>query len=298
MNASGKFFHFIVLAWFRLLTLLPLKVLFLFSEVLTFIVYRLVGYRKRVVFNNLQNSFPKQNNKQIKYVARKYFRHLSVMIVENMYLRFVSKKKFSSLLSVDDLALLEEFYKQGKNLIIMTGHFGNWEYGGLLTRHTKYMGAAVYKKLSSAVFDKIYFDIRSRLGVQPIEMQDVFRQVVKLNHENNPYILFMVADQSPMKNDQQHWISFLNQPTGAYLGSEKLAKKFDMPVLYMELKRNRKGSYKANLSLITDEPKNAQPHEITEKYYALLEQSIKQSPRFWLWSHKRWKHKPPKIIHS
>lgn len=292
MKTLDKLFYYLVLVWFRLISLVPLKVLFLLSEVVTFLVYRLVGYRKKVVFQNLTNSFPERTPEDIKRIARKYFRHLSVMIVENMYLRFVPKKRFSSMLNIEDTTLLDRFYKENKNLIIMLGHFGNWEYGSVITNFTRYKGAAVYKKLSSSVFDKIYFDIRSRLGVEPIEMHEVFRKVIKLNQSTDPYILFMISDQSPMKNDPQHWFTFLNQPTGAYTGSEKLAVRFDMPVLYMDMKRVKKGSYNVKLSLISDSPKETQAHEITEKYYALLEQSIQKSPRFWLWSHRRWKHKP------
>lgn len=292
MNWIDKLNYFIILSWFRFISILPLKILYLLSELITFLVYRVFGYRKKVVLQNLRNSFPEKSEIEIKHIAGKFYRHLSVLIVENMYLRFVSDKRIASMIEVENIEMFEQYYKQQKNLVVMLGHYGNWEFGGGLLQFVNYKGAPVYKKLSSKVFDKIYFDIRSRFDCEPVEMHDVFRKVITLNQSNKPFILFMVADQSPMKSDQQHWLTFLNQTTGVYLGSEKLAKKFDMPVVYMELKRIKKGAYRIIPTLITDKPKECKANEITEKYYELLEKSIQRSPRYWLWSHRRWKHLP------
>ncbi len=290
MSVFNQLIYLVTICWFRILTLLPLWLLFLLSEVITFLVYRVLKYRRKVVISNLTNSFPNRDSKEIHRIARKYFRHLSVMIVENIFLRFASDKSFNKRLTIDNTKLFDDLYKQKRNIIVMLGHFGNWEYGGGLTRLLPYKGAAVYKQLSSPVFDKIYYDIRKRVGVEPVEMHEVFRKVTALNAEKNPYILFMVADQSPMHSDNQHWLTFMKQETGVFLGSEKLAQRFNMPVIYIELRRVKKGSYKIVPTLISDNPKETYTNEITAKYFKLLEQSIIKSPRYWLWSHRRWKH--------
>jgi KDO2-lipid IV(A) lauroyltransferase len=213
------------------------------------------------------------------------------MIVENIYLRFVSKKNIKKRLILEKKEVFDELFSSKKNMIIMLGHFGNWEFAGGLSNLIPYKSAAVYKKLSSPVFDKIYFDIRSRTGVQPIEMKESFRKIHDLNKQEEPFALFMVADQAPMKNDTHHWMKFLNQDTGVFLGSEKLAKKFDMAVVYIELLRHKKGVYRVLPTLITKQAKKTNEFEITEKYFRLLEESIKRSPRYWTWSHRRWKNK-------
>ncbi len=281
------------LVWvvFRLLTLIPLPILFLLSEGITFLVFRLLGYRRKVVFDNLQKSFPNYNAIKIKQIGRKYYRHLSVMMVENIYLRFTSKKQFEKRLFVKNPELFNRFFNEGKNVIVVLGHFGNWEFGSGIVQKIQHRGLAVYKKLSSPVFDRIYFDIRSRLGMKPIEMKTVFKALVSERDNNTPYALFMVADQAPMHGETQCVTNFLNQKTGFYLGAEKLAKRFDMPVVYIELHRTKKGYYNLTPTLITDKPKETQEHEITQQFAGLLEESIKRSPRYWLWSHKRWKHK-------
>lgn len=292
MNKKNRVIHLGILILFGTISIFPLKLQFLFSEVITFITYRLIGYRKKVVFQNLRASFPEKTPEEINHIARKYFRHLSVMIVENLNLRFISEKKMSQVIKLENEQLFLDLYAQKRNLIVMVGHLGNWEYGSAITRLIPYSGSAVYKKLSSDAFDKLYFDIRKRLGVDPVEMHDTLRRVIQQNNQSDPYILFMVADQAPPKNDQQHYIQFLNQETGVYLGSEKLAKKFDMPVVFMEIKRIKKGSYCIVPQLITDDPKSTNEFEITEKYYALLEEAIVRNPRYWLWSHRRWKNRP------
>lgn len=282
--------YIIVMVWFKLLSLLPSFILFSLSNPLAFLLYRVFGYRKKVIIENLGNSFPDRSQKEIKEIARRYYHHLAILMLEVMFLRFVSDKRLSKMIEIENIELFDALYKDGRNIIAMYGHFGNWEYGGGLMSLTKYKGAAVYKKLSSSAFDKLYYDIRSRYSIQPVEMNDVLRKVITLN-KLDPYVLFMVSDQSPMKSDRQHWIQFLNQETGVYTGSEKLARKFDMPVVYLEIQRVKKGSYKIVPTLITDKPKECQANEITEKFYALLEDSINENPHQWLWSHRRWKNK-------
>jgi len=283
--------YYLVLFLFRIITLLPIKVAFLISEVLTLFIFHIIGYRKKVIYLNLRNSFPDKSDIEIKYIAKKYYRHLSVMIVENVYLRFISNKDIKNRLILENKELFDNLYKAKKNIIIMLGHLGNWEFAGGLSYIIDYKGIAVYKKLSSDIFDKIYFDIRKRVGVEPIEMKNILRSIVKLNLESKPYMLFMVADQAP--NENSIWINFLNQDTDVFTGSEKLAKKFDMPVVYLDVIRHKKGVYRLTPHLITENPKTTTNYYITKQYFKLLETSINKNTRYWLWSHRRWKHIKP-----
>lgn len=286
-----KIKYVLILSGFRLLTLFPLSFLFLISELITFIVYFIIKYRRKVVLANLKNSFPDYNAEEIQRVSRKYYRHLSVMIVENIYLRFIPRKRIAKRLLIENKDLLDKLRKQNKNIILMLGHFGNWEFAAGLPNLIGYKGAAVYKKLSSKVFDKIYYEIRSGLGVLPIEMKESVRAVYEMNQQNDPFALIMVSDQAPPGRESNHWIQFLNQQTAIFEGSEKLAVKFDMAVVYVEVLRKRKGVYRIIPTLISDKPKETDKYYISEKFFELLEASIKRSPRYWLWSHKRWKNK-------
>lgn len=293
MNWKEKIGYYFILSSFKFLSLLPLKVLFLISELITFFVYHIIGYRKKVVFNNITNSFPNYTASEVKRVARKYFRHLSVMIVENIYLRFVSEAELKKRLIIENKELYHSLKEKNKSVVFMLGHFSNWEFAAALTRFIPFKGAAVYKRISSKIFDKIYFDIRKRAGVQPVEMKESFRAVHNMHISGERFALFMVADQAPTLGETNHWIKFLNQDTGVFLGSEKLAKKFDLAVVYIELLRVKKGVYRAIPTLITESAKQTAAYEITEKYFNLLEESIVKSPRYYTWSHRRWKNKKP-----
>ena len=293
MTKIQTFQYYLIISVFRIITLIPLKILFLISEIITLFVYHIIGYRKKVIIENLKYSFPKKSETEIKHIARKYYRHLSIMIVENIFLRFVTTKDFSQRIILENKEIFDTLYKENRNAIVMLGHFGNWEFTSGLTRLLPYTGAAVYKQLSNPVFDKLYFNIRERLGVQPVEMNEVLRKVLELNQQKTPYLLFMVADQAPVSKNS-HWIKFLNQETNVFLGSEKIAKKFNMPVIYLEVIRYKKGIYRMIPQVITNKPQETDTFEITEKYFNLLEDSIKRSPRYWLWSHRRWKHEKVK----
>jgi KDO2-lipid IV(A) lauroyltransferase len=291
MTAIQKLQYFIILAIFRLFTLLPLGALYLFSRGFTFLIYTVFGYRKKVVFDNLQNAFTEKPESEIEQIAAKYYSHLSALIIENLYLRFAKHKSVERRISIENPEIFEELKGQGKNLILMLGHTGNWEYPAALFQSLPYTGAAVYKQLSNPAFDKVYYEIRKRTGVEPVEMKEVLRKLIEWTKKQTPFALCMVADQAPMESDTNHWITFLNQDTDVYSGSEKLAKKFDLAVLYIEVERLRKGYYKLIPHVITTHPKETKEFEITERYFQLLEKSIIKNPPYWLWSHRRWKHK-------
>ncbi|MDA3891687.1 MAG: lysophospholipid acyltransferase family protein [Salinivirgaceae bacterium] len=291
MNKIQYVHYFIMLVFFRLMAVIPMRIHYFTAEVVTFFLYYVFGYRKKVVFENLRKSFPEKSNKEIHYISRKFFRHLSVVMVETMSLRYLSTKQLTKRLVIKNIEIFEELYKQKKNAIVMVGHLGNWEIGTALAYHLQSTVVGVYKQLSSTVFDKIFFDIRSRFGAHPIEMKEVVRKMLILNKQENPYLLFMVADQAPQKNDTNHWLTFMHQDTNVFLGSEKLAKKFDMPIIYMEVTRPKKGVYYMTPQVLTMKPKETQEFEITETFFKMLEQTIRNNPRYWLWSHRRWKHK-------
>ncbi len=291
MNWKQKISYFLIITTYRIIALFPLKVLFLFAESITFFVYHVIGYRRKVVFENLHNSFPEKTDKEIAFIARKYFRHLSIMVVENIHLRFASVKKIHKRIIIDKKEVFDDLFKQGKSAIVMLGHMGNWEFGGCLAPFISQPIIGVYKKLSSVIFDKIYFDIRSNFGVIPVEMKVLGRKIMEISKGKTPHLIYMVADQSPPANESKHWIKFLNQDTNIFIGSEKLAKKFNMPVVYLEISRHKKGVYRVVPQLITMKPKETEELEITKCFFQLLEESIKQHPRYWLWSHRRWKHK-------
>jgi Kdo2-lipid IVA lauroyltransferase/acyltransferase len=291
MNLIQTIWHFIVVSLFRLIGLFPLFLQKCTGNLVYLIVRYIIRYRRKVILNNLRNSFPEKTSAETSQIANAYYRHIAFMMIENMVLRHTSKMKIIDCLNFINGDIIKKLRDKNKNLLIVLGHLGNWEYGSVISTSFGYKGAAIYQKLSSPVFDRIYYDLRSNLGVIPIEMHHVLRQVIELNKQDEPFILFSVADQAPSFSESNYWLRFLNQETDVFMGPEKISVKFDMPIVYCEIYRTGFQRFDVRFELITDHPKETKDHEIIENFYSHLEKSITKRPENWLWSHKRWKHK-------
>lgn len=291
MTKKNNISYYIIISLIWLLTRLPRWCYKWLTSFIYFVIYYIAKYRRQVSRVNLTKSFPEKSLQQIISIEKKYYRHMANMMLENFYLRFLSKNDFKKLITVNNPELLQKYYNQGKSMIVMYGHYGNWEYSGGLGFFTKLRPSAVYKRQSSQAFDRLFYDMRVNTNVYPIEMKEVMRKVPNYVNEK-PSMVYMFADQTPMKQDIHHWITFLNQTTGVYTGSEKLAKKYDLVVVYCEILPTGNGKYTFDIQLITDDPKNTAQNQITDKYFELLEKTIINNPEYWLWSHRRWKHQP------
>ncbi|MEA3477233.1 MAG: lysophospholipid acyltransferase family protein [Bacteroidota bacterium] len=283
------FYLFKSLAW--IISKLPFYCLYRFSDFLSFLLFYIFRYRKTVVFQNLQNAFPDKDHKEIRKIARKYYRNLADIILEVIKLRSITTDQLLKRFSFENIEIIRQLSSQGKSIIMTLGHCGNWEWMGIaLGLITEQKGYAIVKPLSDKRFDKYMTFLRTRLYKDSmIPFKETFRTLIK-NKEHLTINAF-AADQTPTKSEINYWGKFLNQETGFFTGIEKIAMSLDMGVVFIDIQRVGRGQYKGIFSLITDQPKEAGEQEIIKKYVSLLEQSIIKSPDNWLWSHKRWKHK-------
>lgn len=291
MTIFERFSKFLINALLFIIWLLPKFLQKLLALIIYFLIAYVIRYRKKVIINNMQNAFPNKSTKEIKKIARRYYLHLSYMILEIVNLRFSSRKNIAKCLEVANPELLQSLRKANKNVLIILGHYGNWEFGSAKVHDFDYRGIAIYKKLNSKAFEYFYQELRQNLGVEPVEMHRTLRKLIEVRNEQKPYILLSVADQTPIRSNIHHWLNFLNQDTGVFMGPEILAKKFDLAVVYCEIKRCNYCKFLATFKLITDTPTQTAEHEIIEKFFAMLEESIVNKPEDWVWSHRRWKHK-------
>jgi len=268
------------LAW------LPKRVLFLLADMLYFIVYYLLPYRKSVVYTNLSRSFPEKSYAEIKQLAKQFYHYFADLFFENIYMLGTSAKKLLKNTSFDNRELLENYCKEEKSVVAVTGHYGNWEYLGLLSFFFNFKVA--YKEQKGAV-DRFLKHLRRRFrDDQIIPMQQILRYM--LTHKEEHRIYVFIADQSPTEQSKC-WTTFLHQDTNFFGGAEKMATHLDLPVVYIEILRKGRAAYHFSFSSICESPKNAPEHEITRRFASLLEDTIQRHPQYWLWSHKRWKHK-------
>lgn len=276
--------------FFKLLSLFPLRVLYLLADFLYFLAYRIFKYRKKVIVENLKKAFPEKEEKEIQDITKRFYRNLADIIVEILKTLSLSEKELLERVQVSNPELPQQFVDSQQSLIALTGHLCNWEWllSACMARF-KYPIDAVYKPLSSQFADKLMLAIRSRFGASPLAMKDTLRDQIK--KKNTPHGLAMVADQTPLKDEIQYWTKFFNQDTPYYVGADKIAKMLNMSVVFVGMKRIRRGYYEIYFKEILNPPFPDNGFPVTEKYNQMLEEEIRKYPENWLWSHRRWKHR-------
>lgn len=272
---------------------LPVWLLYGLTGFIRFMLHQVLGYRRKVVRQNLRNSFPDNSPEQLKKTEKEFYNHLAELFTEYIKMLQVSKKELKEFVEFTNPEVIANLHAQGKSVFLAAGHCGNWE---LLSKRicdiTPHHSMAIYKQLSNPYFDQLVKDARERLDtLELIESKTAYRSLARKNNQLNSVII--VADQSPAGNEMDYWTTFLHQDTAFFNGIEKMAKALDYAVVYLESKRVRRGHYEVTASLITAEPKLAAENEITHQYAQMLEQSIRHQPANWLWSHRRWKHQRP-----
>jgi KDO2-lipid IV(A) lauroyltransferase len=262
-----------------------------FSDIVYFLAYNFVRYRRKVVRTNLQHAFPNKSAQEIRKIEQGFYHYFIDFIFENIKVVSISKKEVTARTRIKNPEILERLYAENKNVIITCGHYNNWEFYALsLPELIKYDTYSIYQPLKNRFYDQILFDSRTRNGMSLIATKDIipfFSSTI-----NDKKLVVIVNDQSPSHPAQAHWNTFLNQKTGWNTGPEKLARKFDYVVLFGNCRKLARGVYEVEFTTITENPGEMPDGEITDIYANLLESLIKEKPQYWLWSHKRWKHSP------
>ncbi len=285
---------YILYAFGWLITLLPLAVLYLLSDFLYPIVYYIVGYRRKVVHENIARSFPEKTEKERMSIERKFYRFFCDLFVEAMKEMHFGHKEHRRRMMYGNVDGIMEQYARGKSVMLMTAHYANWEW---MLNFPEVFPAAdhhvfqIYKRLRNKNFDKLIYDLRSGYGGRNVEKKDLMRFMFNMKKEGTIGIYLMVSDQTPNGRNVHLWTPFLNQDTPTLTGTEQLAKKFDYPVFYADIRRIKRGYYRCDFLPISMEPTQEPEFAISEKYMKLLEKTIQEQPEYWLWSHRRWKYK-------
>jgi KDO2-lipid IV(A) lauroyltransferase len=281
---------YLVYPFVYILSSLSFRLLYGVSDVL----YRLLkwsGYRRDVVIQNLKNSFPGKSESEINSIADTYYRYLCDLILETLKTRNMTAEEVNVHCKFNKPPWLDQFYRDNQSFIIIMGHFGNWEWAGpSFTLNTNHQLVVIYRPLSNPYFDKMMMRMRTRFGTRISPVNRTLRDMVA--NRNQVIATAFIADQSATPVNA-YWTTFLNQDTPVFTGPEKLAVKFGYPVVYVALKRVRRGYYEVFLELLVAKPPETKENEISEAFMQRLQQEIQQEPAFWLWSHRRWKHKRP-----
>lgn len=283
------YFFFRLTSWF--LNIIPHSWVYFFSDLLYILVYHIIGYRKKIVRRNLSKSFPEKSADWLTKTEKGFYHNFCDLFTESIQLIKMSPKETQRRLVWKNSETIQQDISAGKSVLIMTAHNANWEWGVSfpLITNNRIKCFQIYKKLTNERFDQFMYKLRSRFGGINVEKDELLRFMVNNRKNNEKGIYWMISDQSPESKVINYWTTFLHQETAVITGTEQLARKFDYPVYYAEIKRIKRGYYSWEFIPVESKPATAPPYEISEKYMQLLQKTIESQPESWLWSHNRWK---------
>jgi Kdo2-lipid IVA lauroyltransferase/acyltransferase len=266
---------------------LPYPVLYLLSDGLYVVIYKMVGYRKHVVLKNIINSFPERSTEEHHQIEKKFYRHLCDLIVESIKVFTISEKEVKKRMKILNPEFIDRFYDQGKSVILAGGHYNNWElFAVAIDAPLKHKSVAIYKPMSNLFFDEKMRSTRGRYGLRMISTKATKEEFEK---KDSLRVIIFGIDQFPGSHRNCYWANFLNQDTAMIFGAEKYAKEYNYPVLSGRINKVKRGYYTFEFTDAIETPLTTSYGEITERINHLLEKDIIALPQFWLWSHKRWK---------
>ena len=276
-------------------SLLPLRVLYVLSDFIYVLACHVIRYRRKLVRRHIADSFPEHSPAEHRRIEHDFYRWFADYIVETIKLFSMSREEMRRRLRFEGADILEHCIDQHRDVVLCLGHYCNWEWVSSIPLWIgrpaeTYAGSQVYHVLESPVMDRLLLYPRHRMGPDNVAMSAVLRYIVANRKAGRPVIMGFIADQVPFWNNIGHWLTFLNHPdTPVLTGPEKLARRYDMACVYIDLRRPSRGCYEARFELMTDSPASMPANAITEDYYRRLEQSIRRQPHLYLWTHNRWK---------
>lgn len=279
----------------NLLSGLSWKNAFRLSNCLKWILFDVAGYRKKVIWANLKNSFPEKTDAEIQCIVKDFQLHFTDLIVETIKFRTACPNTIRERLQ-GDISIMDDFYASNTNIIYLMGHRGNWELANLFSSLCfTHECIVVYRPLQNKESDQWFLDLRTRFGAKLVPMNMIFKELQQPREK--PYVVVLANDQSPVP-ETAFWTTFLNQDTGIFRGVETIARRYDLTVLYADFSKvkGKRGYYHVDITTITDEPKKMANNAILKRQINILEQNICTQPHNWLWSHRRWKHKRPENL--
>jgi KDO2-lipid IV(A) lauroyltransferase len=274
-----------------LISILPFRIFYWFSDFIFFLVYYVLGYRRKVVRENLALALPHLSDAERKVIEKKFYQHMCDMFLEMIKTMSMSAEEMDKRFAITNLEVIQEYEKRGRSAILVTSHYASFEWILTINTKLKFKGIAVYKKIANPYFDKLVRKIRSKYNTELVETRKTIPLMAQ-NQRNGILSLYgLASDQSPKLDRIFHSSTFMGIEVPVHTGSEMLAKKYDLSVIFFKVKKVKRGYYEASFIPIADHPREYADFKITEMYLQEVEKQILEAPEFYLWTHKRWKHR-------
>ncbi|MFY7739797.1 MAG: lysophospholipid acyltransferase family protein [Flavobacterium sp.] len=274
-----------------LISILPFPILYLFSDLVYFLIYRVIGYRKKTVRENIALALPHLSENERLIIEKKSYHHLCDMFLEMIKTMSISEKEINKRFSYSNLDVYLDLEKKGKSIALMCAHYASYEWVLSMNNHITFKGYGIYKKIANPYFDKLVKNIRAKFKAYLITTKET-KYTIEQNAKNGVLGVFgFASDQTPRRSDNMYWDSFLGIQTPIHVGAEMLAKRYDMNVIFLKVKKVKRGYYEASFEVLSDDVKSIPDYKLSENFMRKVEQQIYEAPEFYLWTHKRWKHK-------
>ncbi len=274
-----------------LLSILPTRLLYIFSTFLFFWVYYIFGYRRKVVKSNLALCFPEKSEKERKTIEKKFYQHLCDMLIESIKSLTISEAEIKRRFKFTNIEEVHKAEKENKSIMMMCAHYGSWEWIFILQKYANFNGYAVYKKLNNNYFDRLVKRTRAKYNTYLITTKQTVFTLRDLKQKGEMGMFGFLSDQSPKANKAKHWKEFMGIKVPVYIGAESLSKELDMSIMFFKTKKIKRGYYETTFKTVTLNPNEYKDFEITDMFIKYTEELIYEAPEFYLWTHKRWKHK-------
>ncbi|MFH6937683.1 lysophospholipid acyltransferase family protein [Flavobacterium sp. FlaQc-30] len=274
-----------------LISILPFRLFYLLSDCIYFLIYYVVGYRRKVVKANLALTLPHLSDEERKKIEKKFYQHMCDMFLEMIKTMSISPEEMEKRFTVTNLDLVQEYAEKGKSVILVASHYASYEWLLTINRKIAFQGVAVYKKVANPYFDKLVRKIRSKYDTELVETKKAIPTMAQNQRDGILSMYGLASDQSPKLDRIFHSMKFMGIEVPVHTGAEMLAKKYDLSVIFVKVNKIARGYYEATFVSLADNPNDYENFEITEKYLKEVEKQIYEAPEYYLWTHKRWKHR-------
>lgn len=274
-----------------IISILPFPILYLVSDFVYVVVYYIIGYRKKTVRENLTLAFPNLSKEELLKIEKKSYHHLCDTFLEMIKTMTISREEMNKRYVFTNMEVYLNLEKKGKSIALMCAHYASYEWAVSMNHHINFIGYGIYKKIANKYFDKLVRDIRSKFKAVLISTKET-KTTIEYNAQNNILGVFgFASDQTPRFSQNLYWDSFLGIETPIHTGAETLAKRYDMNVIFLKGKKVKRGYYEASFEVLSEDVQSVPDFKISELFTRKVEEQILEAPEFYLWTHKRWKHK-------
>lgn len=282
--------YIIVFPILWLMSILPFRVLYLFSDFISFILFRIIGYRKDVVLNNIKIAFPEKSEKEIRKIRRQFFKHFTDVFMEMIKSITISEKNVHKRFVFEDIEVINDLYKKNRSVIVVGSHYANWEWMVSINNLVHHKGYAVYTPIGNKYFDKMMLKYRTKYGGDFIKPSVAKKTYIENEKNGVLTINALVSDQSPQMKKTQYWSTFFNAFVPVHVGAEKIAKELNQAVVYYKVSKVKRGHYKCTFKLLAENPREFEDFKITDMFLREVEHQVAEAPQYYFWTHKRFKH--------